>query len=387
MLSVFAQTADDTSDGGMWIYLILFGLLVISGAAYFFLRKKSGQKSSQDSLGKDNKSIISHKETNVPRRNSSREFDINRNTSDEEVEARIQASIGGKQQTPTKPTQNPSFDGVFRNPESKADLLQMPNNYVSHNGYASNAAQPTREPNSINSFQHLNPSQPVIPLPLTNDDEVLEAIECLHQELETEGERETVLNILAYNRTRNAIDALSGMAHYDESTRLRVAAVSALGDFDHESVFEPILLACIDPAREVRAAAARILTRLSFDRADAYVRVIESKDPERIRLAALACVEAGLATRAFDRLAHPDQNQAYEGFAILNILVRAQRFDEIITTIERHPNVPVRVATVKVVKNLKVRELSQNLSEIFNKNDTPPEVKAELAETIEDLAK
>jgi len=35
-----------------------------------------------------------------------------------------------------------------------------------------------------------------------------------------------------------------------------------------------------DETREVRAAAARSLSRLSFDRADAYVRVIESGDEE-----------------------------------------------------------------------------------------------------------
>lgn len=68
----------------------------------------------------------------------------------------------------------------------------------------------------------------------------------------------------------------------DLSSNLASKAVATLTDFDHESVFEAILLACADPTREVRAAAARGLFRLNFDRADAWKRIIESNDEFRI---------------------------------------------------------------------------------------------------------
>ncbi|MEO6051318.1 MAG: hypothetical protein ABIP78_08305 [Pyrinomonadaceae bacterium] len=70
-------------------------------------------------------------------------------------------------------------------------------------------------------------------------------------------------------RTRNSVEALSQIALYDLSSNLRSKAVATLTDFDHESVFEAILLACADPTREVRAASARGVFRLNFDRADA----------------------------------------------------------------------------------------------------------------------
>ena len=66
-----------------------------------------------------------------------------------------------------------------------------------------------------------------------------------------------------------------------------------------------------DEAREVRAAAARALSRLSFDRADAYVRVLESTDMQTLRDVAQACVKAGLAAQAISRLASEDRRQAY----------------------------------------------------------------------------
>ncbi len=73
---------------------------------------------------------------------------------------------------------------------------------------------------------------------------------------------------------------------YDISSNLRSKAVSVLADFDHESVFETVLLCCADPTREVRAAAARALFNLSFERSDSWARIAQCDDEFRMVQAA-----------------------------------------------------------------------------------------------------
>jgi hypothetical protein len=108
---------------------------------------------------------------------------------------------------------------------------------------------------------------------------------------------------LAQFQVQRSVAALAALAATDRDATVRATAVTSLGIIGHESVFASVLGATADEAREVRAAAARALSRLSFDRADAYVRVIEAGDETEMRRLAHACINAGLATKALDRLA------------------------------------------------------------------------------------
>ena len=78
--------------------------------------------------------------------------------------------------------------------------------------------------------------------------------------------------------------------------------MTSLGEIEHESVFAPVLMAFADEAREVRAAAARSLSRMNFDRAEGYVRLIETADEETLRRVASACIKAGMVGQAIDRV-------------------------------------------------------------------------------------
>jgi hypothetical protein len=108
-------------------------------------------------------------------------------------------------------------------------------------------------------------------------------------------------------------------------------AVAALTDFDHESVFESILLAGADPTREVRAAAAKGLFKLNFGRADALKRIIETRDGFRVRHAGRAARDSGIAEKAFERLIHEDSNVAYEAI----VLVAAHALEQPARTFDR----------------------------------------------------
>src|SRR3977135_3703645 len=90
--------------------------------------------------------------------------------------------------------------------------------------------------------------------------------------------RAQVVGELAAHPVQRSVDALASVALNDPDSGIRSAAVTALGSIDHESVFAPVLIGLADESREVRAAAARTWTGLRFDRADAYVRVMETAD-------------------------------------------------------------------------------------------------------------
>lgn len=222
---------------------------------------------------------------------------------------------------------------------------------------------------------------PLEPLPFSDAEQLLEVIEQSQDFDADETTREIAVLELSEHKTSNAVEALAQIALYDECSRLRINAVQALGEFDHESTFEPILLACIDVAREVRAAAARSLSRLNFDRGTAFNRIVESGDPERLRLAAMACVDAGLIGHAFSRLVHEDRKQSTEAFAMIRLLVAAKNYQPIINTINNHQDLSVRLATIQALKTLKPANAASELQVLLS-NDKQPR---EIVEALNDL--
>ncbi len=209
-------------------------------------------------------------------------------------------------------------------------------------------------------------------LSLSRDEALLGAIEQVHDEFEEdESVRELAVRILAMFKNRNAVEALSQVALYDLSSTLRVKALITLSEFDHESVFETILLACADPTREVRAAAARALTRLTFNRADAWTRIAECVDKWQIKQAADATIESGFVERSFERLIHNDYKQVYEAFTLLNLLIKADKIGLIIERLEGAKSMDVKVAILHVLKVTEARNSLSYLYHLYSKKGLP----------------
>ncbi|HEV7701784.1 MAG TPA: HEAT repeat domain-containing protein [Pyrinomonadaceae bacterium] len=235
----------------------------------------------------------------------------------------------------------------------------------------------------INSFSQLAPAKGYTPLPLSEDLALLSAIEQASEEFEEdEAVRELGLRVLAAFRNRNAVDAVTQIALYDLSANLRAKAVNALTEYDHESVFEPILLACADPTREVRAAAARGLFRLNFDRAHAWKRLIEANDEFRFTQAARAATESGIVSKSFERLIHEDTKVAYEAFALVSLLIKAGETKEIFTMIEDHKDERVRFALLHVIRVQKDERTLDELNRLALKMTRRPDMLEKIKETI-----
>jgi len=201
----------------------------------------------------------------------------------------------------------------------------------------------------VHSFIQITEARPFDKLPVGYDPDLLSAIDQAHDEFEEEETfREIAVKVLAKFKTRNAVEGLSQMALYDLSANIRSKAVSTLAEFDHESVFETILLACADPTREVRAAAARGLFRLSFDRAEAWKRIINTDDKFRISMAAKAAIESDILSKSIDRLIHQDMKIAYETFTLVALVLRAGETQPIIDAFKSTKDDRIRLALLHV---------------------------------------
>ena len=214
-------------------------------------------------------------------------------------------------------------------------------------------------------------------------DEDVELTKVLGQ-LETvdEGGRARLVQQLGTHHAQRSVSALAATALNDLDPAVRSVAVTSLGSIDHESVLAPVLIALADESRIVRAAAARTLTSLHFDRADAYVRVTETADSDTLRRVARACISTGIIAQAVDRLASEDRHQAYEAFSLFTLLARANETDPIIDTIQNHQDDEVRLCAVRVLNVAATPEVAPKLREMMASEGMPENVRTAVLEVL-----
>lgn len=227
----------------------------------------------------------------------------------------------------------------------------------------------------------LEPSGAYEQLPEFLEDESLaEALERLEN---TDVEvRAAAARRLAQFQTQQSVAALTALATRDTEPNVRGAAVASLGEIDHESVFAPVLMAFADEAREVQAAAARALSRLNFNRADAYVRIIETADEESLVGVARACIKARMAAQAIDRLISEDRRQAYEAFSMLSLLAKANETAPILEAIAEHPDQNIRMAAIRLLGMTGRAEVAQQFRQLAVRDGMPEKVRTSLLEIV-----
>ena len=350
-----------------WWYIALFGLVAGLAVAIgvLYKQKKAEKEAKTNKVNKDEKNL------------DGLSFDA-----DEEMEwlRKNQNIVDRKRRKPTgkKPSINlPKTSEVFnRNLQVNDVVSEESNTLIDINSL----------PLPIFSFVSIEPSKPFDMLPLSNDEALLSAIEQTQDEDEEDEEvRELAVRILAAFQTRNSVESLSQVALYDLSASLRSKAVTVLTDFNHESVFETTLLACADPTREVRATAARGLTRFSFDRADAWTRILESSEEGQMRHSARAAIEGGFVERSFDRLVHRDEKYSYEAFVLLALIVVASEFDQIIEALKKHHDIKVKLAIIHILKVVKSPDSLSVLYGILEEKNLTAEFRCEIDKAIEEI--
>ena len=235
--------------------------------------------------------------------------------------------------------------------------------------------------NIIEEITHLEPASPVANLPETSDDEnFVQALSLLDgSDVQMRSE---ALKTLVQFRVQRAVEAIAWVARHDPEPSIRSLAISSLGTINHESVFPAVLIGMADESREVRASAARSLNGLCFDRADAYVRVLETSNEETVRDVARACTQAGIVSQSLDRLANSDHRQAYEAFSLICLLSEANMNEPVLETILVHPNVDVRLKIVHLLARTGHPGTCNQLRELAVRDGMHEEVKTALLEAI-----
>jgi HEAT repeat protein len=218
-------------------------------------------------------------------------------------------------------------------------------------------------------------------LPIGTEDEALAELLAQLDSPEEEVRTQVAQQLGSYPMQRS-VSALSSLALGDPDSAVRAAAVVSLGSIDHESVFAPVLIALSDETREVRAAAARTLTSLHFDRAEAYVRVMEKAEPETLRDVARACIKIGIVSQTADRLASEDRRQAYEAFSLFSLLAKANETDPILETIRSHKDIEVRLCAVRVLSVAGTADVVPKLRELVALDGMPEKVRTAMLEVL-----
>jgi hypothetical protein len=350
-------------DNTLW-YLTLVTLATALGGAIFWHLNAKKQNNAAEEADKKNKK----KKKNEPL------------DADKELEwlRKNKELIDKRKVKPVKASETLPNSNVFAENGFAKDLQMNVNSNEKNVQLSSGLDMP------IYQIQQLENANAFPQLSFSDDESLLGAVEQTHEEdEEDEMVRDIAVKILAMFRNRNSVEALSQVALYDLSSSLRVKALMTLCDFDHESVFEPILLACADPTREVRAAAARCLTKLSFNRADAWARITELKDSWRMKASAKAAIESGLVERSFDRLTHNDYKHVYEAFALIALLIKTGETELVIERLENHPDENVRMAILHIIKVLEAKNIATDLYRIAVKPDLSHEFSDALEETIQ----
>ena len=353
-------------DSSTLYYVVLLLLVVgLIGTIGWYLKTKRAAKEPKDDTNKD-------------------KWDSDAVDADKEMEwmRKHSKTIGRKESKTKKFSKNlPKTSKVLN--KNKVESLQGSVSDADFNETKKKLARIKFNKLPINAFTNVVPAKDFDALPLSNDDMLMSAIEQTQDEFEEDEQvRELSIRILDKFKTRNSVEALTQVALYDISARLRSKAIVSLAKFDHESVFETILLGCADPTREVRAASAKALFQLSFNRADAWSRIVESNDDYRIIQSARAAIESDLVARSIDRLVHEDYKYSYEAFTLLALLVKADETKEIFQVLESHHNVEVKLAVLRVLQILKDNRVLPQVYSYMERNSLPEDLSNAANEVI-----
>jgi hypothetical protein len=356
-------SAPPTEDFTWWYAMIFLLVAGLGGAVFWYLKdKKSKQEQVKVSKNKKKKQNISD--------DNAVDFDLELEwyRKNKQIVNKKSARNTGKRKplkTAPKIIESDLNDAeVFSQKLEKLSFSQLP----------------------VSRIERLEMARPFQQLPISNDEALMSAIEQTQDEFEEdELVRDLAVKILARFKTRNSVEALSQVALYDLSSGLRSKAVGILSDFDHESVFEILLLACADPTREVRAAAARGLFRLSFDRSDCWMRIAESDDEYRMRHAARAAVAGDLVERSFDRLVHDDRKTVYEVFALIVLLIKSGETKEVFNALENHRNPNVRKGILHIIKITKEHNALDGLYNLLESENLNQETREEIDKLVEEI--
>lgn len=162
--------------------------------------------------------------------------------------------------------------------------------------------------------------------------------------------------------------------------------VEELGRLDDNAAFDLITGLFDDRSAGVRNAAARALFDLGKERADFFTRALREASPERTRQIVAAVEASGIADEAIDSLAGQSREKTHDAFSMLFLMAKAGEVQSLFQTIEKHPNIHVRLSVIKLLTFTNRPEIIPPLRSLAVRGALPIEVRSALMKSIYEMS-
>ena len=144
-----------------------------------------------------------------------------------------------------------------------------------------------------------------------------------------------------------------------------------------EGSFRDISALLEDESAVTRQWAVRKLYELDADLAATRVNyALKDGSPEQRRNIGTALADSGLLLEAIDDLMAENHERCYGAFSLLFLVAKAGVVQPLLSVIENHPNMELRLAVIRLLATSKEMQVVSPLQGIANNATLPPELRS-----------
>jgi HEAT repeat protein len=154
-----------------------------------------------------------------------------------------------------------------------------------------------------------------------------------------------------------------------------------------ESSFRNTAALLHDPSPNTRKLAVRTLYELDPDQAATFVNnaLRDGSQQERRDIGA-ALADSGLLFEAIDDLMDENHERCYGAFSLLFLVAKAGVVEPLITVIERHPNIDLRLAVIRLLASSRETRVISSLETLADNRAVAMEVRSAAARAISQIS-
>jgi hypothetical protein len=141
-----------------------------------------------------------------------------------------------------------------------------------------------------------------------------------------------------------------------------------------------------DESSVTRQWAVRKLYELDADLAATRVNdALKEGSPQQRRNIGTALADSGLLFEAIDDLMAENHERCYGAFSLLFLVAKAGVVQPLISVIENHPNMDLRLAVIRLLASSKEIQVVSALQGIANNRILPPELRSATVKAISQI--
>jgi len=153
-----------------------------------------------------------------------------------------------------------------------------------------------------------------------------------------------------------------------------------------EGSFRDISALLEDESAATRQWAVRKLYELDADLAATRVNyALKDGSPQQRRNIGTALADSGLLFEAIDDLMAENHERCYGAFSLLFLVAKAGVVQPLLSVIENHPNMELRLAVIRLLASSKEMQVVSPLQGIANNGTLPPELRSATLKAISQI--